>query len=333
MHLDENLRTPYAQNWYIGLQQTMTPSVLLEIGYAGSVGRKLISRDNINRVIQGVRLNNTIGDDTFLSNAGNSNYHALEVGLRRRFSGGLQFQVSYSYSHAIDNQSDVFEGIRTRPGPTLPTLATFTRQFDAQVDRGNANFDQRQNLIFNVVWDLPRTRLSMRPLDFLIRDWSVSVIGAIRSGFPVTVIDSGDSAVGLENNRVDFVGRPEEPVYTSSPTSVPGAVTWLDPNLFRPAFDRVGNLGRGALHGPGFWNYDFAVLRNFGSTDGRLRVQFRAELYNLFNHANLSAPVTQYSYSDFGLAYFGLNRTFSRFGDLPLENSSRRIQFGLRIQF
>jgi hypothetical protein len=111
--------------------------------------------------------------------------------------------------------------------------------------------------------------------------------------------------------------------------------------LFRPAFDEVGNLGRGSIKTPGFWNYDFGVLRNV-SLKENLQIQFRAEFHNLFNHANLSIPVTQYidPTSDagdrnpaFGQAYFGLNRVFSRFGDLSLENPSRRVQFALRLQF
>ena len=114
----------------------------------------------------------------------------------------------------------------------------------------------------------------------------------------------------------------------------------MNPADFRPVEGRVGTLGRGALKGPGFWNYDFAILKDFGSSEARMRVQFRAECYNLFNHANLSAPATLYlnemtgtRTANFGQAYYGLNRRFSRFGDLPLESPSRAIQLALRIQF
>ncbi|PYV65364.1 MAG: hypothetical protein DMG97_32475, partial [Acidobacteria bacterium] len=141
IQLDENLRTAYAQNWYVGIQQTITQNLLLEIGHAGSAGRKLISRDVLNRY--SLPLTNKINEDTFLSNAGISDYVGLEVGLRRRFSRGLEAQVSYTYSHAIDNQSDIFEGVRTDPRGNQFALATFTRELDPRVDRGSANFDQR----------------------------------------------------------------------------------------------------------------------------------------------------------------------------------------------
>jgi hypothetical protein len=340
VQLDENLVTPYAQNWYFGIQQTVTPNFIVEIGHAGSVGRKLISRDLINRYVVGVPMaNEKIFEDTYLSNAGNSNYLALELGLRRRFSHGLQYQISYTYSHAIDDQSDIFEGVRTRPAPALPVLSTFTLPLDSRVDRGNANFDQRHNLVFNAIWDLPRPHLRIGWAEWLLSGWTTSVIGAYRSGFPVTVIGTTEDFTSeLRNNRVDFLGSPSESGNRSTPPPVPGGVQWLDPALFQPAVGHVGSLGRGALKGPGLWNYDFALIRTIGSSD-RVRVQFRAEFYNLFNHANLSVPVSIYLNQvgsineDFGQAFYGLNRTYSRFGDLPLEDPSRRIQFGLRIQF
>jgi carboxypeptidase family protein/TonB-dependent receptor-like protein len=335
VQLDENLRTPYAQNWYIGVQQSITPNFLVEIGHTGSVGRKLISRDDINRFSMSVpRANAQIGGDTYLSNADNSSYLALEVGLRRRFSRGLQYQVSYTYSHAIDNQSDLFEGVVIGPGSGDFALTTFTSQFNPSVDRGNANFDQRHNLVLNAIWDLPMPSVDARWAKSLLRGWTVSVIGAHRTGFPVTAIGFlNDPSSTLENNRVDFVGSPGQPFNAPNPTPVAGGVQWLDPNLFQPALDHVGNTGRGAIPGPGFWNYDFAVLRNIALTDGGVRMQFRAEFYNVLNHANLSTPVSFLSAPNFGQAFYGLNQTFSRFGDLSLGSPSRKIQFGLRLEF
>lgn len=328
IQLDENLRTPYAQNWYAGVQQSLTGNTVLEIGHAASVGRKLISRDLTNR---SGGLSSQIGEITFLSNAGNSNYVSLEIGLRQRFSRGLQFQAAYTLSHVIDNQSDPFEGVRIGPDPGAFALASFTRQFDARSDRGNASFDQRHNLVFNAIYDIPAPRFQRRWPSWLLGGWTISMIGGHRSGFPATAIYHAelDSDTELINNRVDFVGSGRKSFHPP----VPGGVQWLDPEDFRPAEGRLGSLGRGALRGPGFWNYDFALLKNFGLREEGIRVQFRAEFYNLFNHANLSVPVTAFARSDFGQAFYGRNRTFSRFGDLLLENPARTIQFALRIQF
>jgi len=250
--------------------------------------------------------------------------------------------VSYTYSHAIDNQSDIFEGVRTDPRTGAFALSTFTRELDARVDRGNANFDQRHNLVFNAIWDLGTPGFHAFWARKLLEGWTVSVIGAYRSGFPVTAISfSHEDSTTLRNNRLDFLGDEDQQGHLSPAKPVPRGVQWLDPNLFRPAVGRVGTLGRGAIKGPGFWNYDFALLRSIPIRESGIRLQFRAEFYNLFNHPNLSAPVTTYFLDpfsqsvnpDFGKAYYGLNRTFSRFGDLPLENPSRRVQFALRLQF
>ena len=168
----------------------------------------------------------------------------------------------------------------------------------------------------------------------LLQGWTVSVIGAHRSGFPVTAIGTlFDPTTTLDYNRLDFVGSPGQPLKTPNPTPVAGGVQWLDPNLFQPALDHVGNTGRGAIPGPGFWNYDFAVLRNIALTDGGVRMQFRAEFYNVLNHANLSVPVSLFTAPNFGQAFYGLNQSFSRFGDLSLGSPSRKIQLALRIEF
>jgi hypothetical protein len=329
VQLDANLRTPYAENWYAGIQQTVTPNLLIEIGHAGSVGRKLVSRDVINRrTLTGPPANPNYADDTFLSGEGNSNYLSLETSLRRRFNRGLQAQVSYTYSHAIDNQSDVFQGTRIGPSPDEVALATFTRQFDARSDRGNADFDQRHNLVVNAIWELPVPHFQRRWPTRLFAGWTGSVIGAYRSGFPVTVIGP-EVDPALRNNRVDFLGGSTRGVGEA----VPGGIQFLNPTVFQIAQDHLGTLGRGAIAGPRFWNYDFALLRSINLGETGARLQFRAEFYNLFNHANLSVPISQYGDPRFGQAFYGLNRTYSRFGDLPLENPSRRIQLAIRIWF
>jgi hypothetical protein len=335
--IDQRLRTPYVQNWYAGVQHTVTPSLLLELGHAGSAGRKLLSRDFINRAGLVRVLSAPIVNSPLLSNAGNSNYLALEAALRRRFSGGLQFGVSYTYSHAIDNQSDIVEGIRIglRSAEEV-TVATFTRPFDSRVDRGSANFDQRQNLVLHALWDLPRLVPDQSRLARFGQGWTLSLIGAYRTGFPVTLLGSLSTVAspsGLFFNRLDFVDAPGQGGRLASPGRVPGGVQWLDRSAFRPAPDRVGTLGRNAVPGPGFWNHDVALIRHFSRREGGVRVQFRIEVYNLLNHANLSPPVPVYAEEDFGRAFYGRARSPSRFGELPLDSPARRVQLALRVHF
>jgi hypothetical protein len=187
----------------------------------------------------------------------------------------------------------------------------------------------------NAIWEAPVPHFQSPWPNRLLGGWSVSTIAAYRSGFPVTAIGLDyDFETGLRNNRLDFLRGNTR----AMGEAVPGGVQFLNPNVFELAQGHIGSLGRGAISGPGFWNYDFALLRSvtLGET---VNLQFRAEFYNLFNHANLSAPVTQYTLPDcttnpqFGQAYYGLNQSYSRFGGLPLENSARRIQLAIRIRF
>jgi hypothetical protein len=329
--IDENLRTPYAQNWYVGLQQNVTRSLVLELGHAGSAGRRLVSRDIVNRSEFGPSAART-RNDTFITNQGSSSYAALEAAVRQRVARGLQYQLSYTWSHAIDNQSDLLEGIRLGPDQLSAAVATFTRALDPRFDRGSANFDQRHSFVINWIWDIPGVRGRW---DKVFSGWSVSGIGAHRSGFPITAIASQDptdprfTSPGLRFNRLDVVGDPG----ARPRVDVPGGRQWLFRQDFQLVRDRPGTLGRNALAGPGSWNYDMAVMRTFAIRESRARVQIRAEFYNLFNHANLLPPVSDFSATDFGVSYAGRSRTFSRFGELPLDSPSRRIQFAVRIRF
>ncbi|MBI1894990.1 MAG: TonB-dependent receptor [Acidobacteria bacterium] len=327
--LDENLRTPYAQNWYFGLQRNVTDTLVLEAGHAGSTGRKLISRDVINRSELGLPPSGT-ANDIFLSNQGSSTYLGLQLAARKRFGSGFQFQSAYTWSHAIDNQSDILEGTRIGPDLGHSLIAAFTRAFDPRVDRGNANFDQRHNVIVSGIWNLPSARGRLR---YPFSGWTTSVIAGYHSGFPLTVVGlprlAVENVAGLRNNRPDLI-RPLAEVRQA----VPGGVRWLNKEDFVIVRDRVGNLGRNAIAGPSAWNCDFALMRTVPLFREGLRAQFRFEAYNVFNHANLSVPVTNLDAPEFGITYAGRSRSYySRFGELPLDSPARRLQFALRFQF
>ena len=162
---DNNLRTPYIQNWFVSLQQQVTGDFFLEINHAGSLARKLIATDLVNRVCSVAcpntpannplgRLNPNLGDILYRNNSGSSDYAALTALARFRTDHAL-FQASYTYSHTIDNQSDpLLSDIFNLASTNLDAIGenhgfgVFTRQFDSRADRGNADFDIRHNLIF-----------------------------------------------------------------------------------------------------------------------------------------------------------------------------------------
>ena len=218
------IRTPYVNSVFFGLQRRISESFLAEIDYAGSFGRKLISTDLVNRQrtlcnVPGAacRPDPEIDNDMdYRANQGSSRYEALVSSLRIRYRFG-EARVSYTYSHAIDNQSDPLTGLLSSnlevtnisAAPIEIRPAGFTRQFDSSVDMGSANFDQRQSFVFYSYIDIPSPgsvvgsqvtgRLDVRPTRrhsfrnslYDLREQHVGSL-SVESGRPDLTTDAGE---------------------------------------------------------------------------------------------------------------------------------------------
>ena len=352
--VDQGLRTPYAQNWFLGLQQELTSNLVLEVDHAGSLGRKLMTADTINRPFSvPATLDNPNGlfnpgqpQISYRANQGLSQYLALEVGLNRRWSQGVQFQVSYTYSRNMDVQSDPFgrrasqvqsPSSRLADSSFFQIASAFTRQFDPSADYGHADFDQPHNLVFNVIVQVPKSPKWLRPF----AGWEISGIAGFRAGFPFSVyttqLNIPQSGGLLIQNRADFNGKSLSKVFLPNRPPVPGGVQLLDPSVFSvPVENNIGNVPRNAFRGPGFWNTDFAFSRTFTlrRLGERESLQFRVEMYNLFNHANLNNPDPVLGSPTFGQATFGRQGFGSSLPIVsPLNEQPRRIQFAVKLYF
>ena len=297
---DQNLKNARVQSYFFGLQQRLTANYSLEVNTLGSLGRHLLVTDIVNRPnSDGLsRFNDNLSDIAYRSGQGSSDYNALTAVARYR-SGHKQFQISYSWSHTIDNQSEPlvgdFEFLFARVGPdsTRSNFATFSRQFDSRGDRGNSDFDQRQNLVFLSIWDLPAPFAGSK-VGRLFRDWKFSQLAAFRSGYPYSVrepIDFDVNAPVVYSGRADVID-PKNAVL-SSPIAVRGGKLLLNTAAFAQSAPNVqGNTGRNAFSGPGFYNVDISLSRSFPlrwlGEGGRL--MFRADAFNFLNHANLGNP-------------------------------------------
>lgn len=330
LSIDAGLRTPFVQTWFLGVQQSWGRNTLWEVNHVGSLGRRLVTQDVVNRFSL---LNPAIGEIQAITNQGRSSYLSLQTRVFRRMSRGLQFLASYTWSHAIDNQGD----------PLIVPQAqqrAFQVQFDSQGDRGNADFDQRHNLVWHAIWETPRA--PRRLLGALLSGWQIAAIAGYRSGFPLTVVARSQGFLSNEGPvmqpRADYLGGPVPP---PNQRGVAGGKYVLDPSRFADPFlvsgtARLGNSGRGAFRGPGFWNYDFSIGREFrlsglGETG---RLQIRAAFFNVFNHANLGVPDTRLDSPFFGQARFGrLGAESLASGSNALDEFARRVQFGLRVRF
>jgi hypothetical protein len=284
-------------------------------------------------VASGARLNPNLPEIVYRSNSGSSDYLALGARATYR-THGEHVQVSYTYSHSIDNQSDPllgeFQGL-TAQSSTRGIAAAFTRQFDSRVDRGNSDFDQRHNLVFYSILEIPGPKAGW--LNQLFAGWQFSQLGAFRSGFPFTVVGPGGFN-SLIDNRPDLIGNRKPLLESQIP--VAGGRQVLNAAAFFPSTDSLGNLGRNSIAGPGFWTIDASLSKSFIlpmlGESGRLQV--RGDFFNVFNHTNLANPDQFLLSPTFGIAQFGrTGRPSSSPLVSPLDETPRQIQLQLKVIF
>ena len=342
------LRTPWTQSAFIGVQQQLQRGILLEVDALASRARQLITTDEVNRPFSVAgSLENQFGYlypafpnyINYRANQGSSNYAALAAALKFR-KARFDAQVSYTWSHSIDNQSESLAGTffdfntfgsAQRSGYQF--ISSFTRQFASGLDRGNSDFDQRHNLVFFGSFQTPAIR-NNRTGSVLLRDWQLSALGAVRSGLPFTVYAVGNFTAAvpefLVNQRADVI----DPRHVYISHAAAGGRVLLNPQAFaNPGPNTVGTSGRNAFIGPGLFNLDASVARTLAVRES-LRFVVRADFYNVLNHANLNNPASFFGAPDFGLALFGRRESNNGFPLLaPLAESARQVQILLRLEF
>jgi hypothetical protein len=338
--VDPNLRNGRVKTYFAGVRQRITENLTLEVNGLGTYGRSLVTTDIINRSFStpAGSYNNDLPEIAYRANQGFSDYNAMTAVVRYRTSRGM-LQGSYTWGHSIDNQSDpltgdffnlAFTSIQT--GETSSHPSTFAEQFNPNSDRGNSDFDQRQNLVLFSYWNLPSPFAGSKP-GILLRDWTIAGLAAFRSGLPYTVY--GPTTGNLMNNTANLL-EPTQAVF-ANPAPVAGGVQLLNPAAFGPAApNTLGNLGRNAFTGPGFYSLDLSLARAFHlpwlGESGRLRV--RADAYNVLNHANLGNPDAQLYDSTFGVATYGRQGYPSGFpAVIPLNETPRQVQLSLKVEF
>jgi hypothetical protein len=341
--IDPGLRNGYAQTVFVAVQQSVGESLTFEVDGNRSIGRRLITTDLVNRdftTLSG-RENALYQDVAWRSGQGKSSYSALTAVARYRLRT-LQFQAAYTWSHSIDNQSDPLTGdffnldfTKIGTGTSTGLVSSFAEQFNSNGDRGNSDFDQRQNLFLLGVWQSDARRL-------LTRGWQISWMAAFRSGVPYTVqsatlLQVPVSGAGfVENQRANLI-NPAAAVF-SNPRPATGGVYLLNVDAFaQPSNPSVlGNSGRNAFQGPGLYNLDLSLARSFGVPRMRegTRLTIRADAFNILNHANLNNPTAVLGSPGFGLATYGRQGTASGFPAVsPVNETARQIQMMVRVEF
>ncbi len=353
-----NLPLPYAQDWDLNIQRSFGSDLLFEIGYVGTKGTKLprfvegnptiyipgfdsstnppspistSSNADQRRLYSGCTLADPassckLSSTGLIEGIANSSYNALEASLKKRFSHGMSFLASYTFSKTIDDASSFnMTGSASKPVAGENDLAQ--NPFDLAAERGRSLFDSRHRLVLSYQWSLPFWRQPHGWYQQILGNWQVNGIATVMSGTPFTVFDSNDVSVqggapeisGFSANRPDLVPGQDPNTGPKTPTA------WLNASAFQRLIQdpnspvqQFGTAGRNIAQGPGYADWDFSAFKNIRVTESK-EFQFRAEFFNILNHTNFRLPDSDIS-----------SPTFNQ---ILAAQPPRLIQFALKFMF
>ncbi len=305
----------YATQWFFDVQRELPGDILLVVGYQGAKASHLFASRNINNggphpsireSLRRVRPNwNAVNLRDFGSN---SNYNALAVKAEKRFSKGLTFISSYTWSHTIDQAEESLD----------QNLSGRANEYNLTAERGNSSLDRRHNFITSFTYELPFGR--GKPLgngwggalDAILGGWQIGGLLSLRTGLPFDINYPGDPQNSGTRNRGDRI--------RSGTLDDPTIDRWFDEFAFVQSAPGVfGNTGRNILYGPGQRNFDFILAKRFKMPWESHQLQFRFESFNFTNTPSFGTPSS------------GLRTTAT--ATIDQASDPRRIQFGLKYSF
>jgi len=314
-NVDANIKTAYAHLWSLSFEHEMNNRTFMGVDYSGSKGSRLYSIENPNMIGAGnfylgdPCTPGTEGDPGTCTNRlqdkwvtginrrggnGFSTYNAVNfrVEIRNWAKAGLNLRTNYTIAHSIDNLSSTFSesGNNQNLGVMNP--------FEPELDRGDSEFDNRHRIAISGTWDVPFAK-DMRGVARQVLDgWTLAPIVTARTGSPFTIYDwtyGYNAAPRLtEKNPIPRSGsgnpkpgsEPNNFIYIDLPASA--IQSWFNPKTGLADFGPYPSnmTKRDAFRGPGAWSWDMGIYKNFKLTETK-RLQFRGEMYNMYNHANL----------------------------------------------
>ena len=315
-----DFRTPYIQQYSLGVQDEIAHNWMLDVSYVGSTGRKLYRLQDLNQALApsasvpgplspGLSSAAVQGFGVHaMQSSANSEYNSLQVGVTKRLSHGLQFLAAYTYSHAIDDYSG---------DPTGTSDVTVVPGNEAILNnRASSDFDRRQRLVFSGIYDFPKLYRGGSSFgDRAVNGWELATVFTIQSGTPFSVL----------TNATAFVQARADSVAGCNPSLSGGVESrlnkYFDPACFTPAtaIGDFGDTGRNILRGPNQKNVDISVIKYFPITE-RSKLEFRAEFFNAFNMVSFANPVNIIESANVGQI-------------VSTTTGPRVIQFALKVNF
>ncbi len=301
-------KEPESHMWTLSIQRELPQSLVAQVAYVGNVGRNQLTRTYVNTLDPVTRRRplTTFGQIDEKRFDGVTNFNGLQSSLSRSFSKGFLFQAQYMWGHAISDNAGSGEGGQ------IQNVAC------RACDSGDADYDIRHTFTANSVYQLPFAR------NRWFGGWDMSGIFTARTGTPFSVTIARTAATvpsgQTQNQRADYVGGD---VYATNK----GPGLWLNPAAFAlPANGTYGNSGRNRFRGPGLWQADLGISKKFRVTES-VNLDFRTEVFNLFNRAQYGNPVNARNNSTFGTILATANDGATGTG------TSRQLQFMLRLNF
>jgi len=331
---DPDMNAPTVMNYSFSVQRQVGYGTVVDLGYVGSLGRHLWWESGLADIPLGARFDPRNADPTnprvpvpdiflrpvagyndigYRDASATSNYHSLQLTVNRRFTRDLEFGGSWTWSKAMDFVDGDQNRVVTLVSPRVWNY-------------GLAGFDRTHILKVNWLWEIPARRWNAAAARFALSGWQLNGIASFTSGAPVAL---GYSLVNAE----DLTGTPTlgARIFLTDDPNLPKSERTFSRN-FRtevvraPARGTLGNAARSNLRGPGINNWDIALFKNFPVREG-IKVQFRGEFYNAFNH-------TQFSSYDASARFDSAGRQVNaRLGEFTAARTPRIVQFALRLSF
>lgn len=320
--IERNRRLGYSQQWNLSIQRDMRWNTILELSYAGNVGRKLNGPStSVNQVPENLmgpgnaqarrpfpQFGNVVSISPFW---GNSSYHAVNVKIEKRFSNGMNFLGNYTFSKFIDDVAAGFEIGQVGGG--------IQNYYDRRAEKALSGNDVRNRFVWSAVYELPwgkgRKWMPSGVAAALLGGWNLGGILTFQQGSPMGLVTQVNTTNAFASGaqRVNVLRDP------TLPKSERTTGRWFDTSaVVAPPQFTFGNAGRALLAGPGLANVDLSLLKNFPFSE-RYNIQFRLETFNTFNRANFQEP--------------GRALGSPQFGVISDANEARSIQLGLKLTF